>query len=461
MNQRKLSKVRITTLLRRVLKTLSFEAKFTTLNYQSWRHGFMQKRMHLGLWLALLYFISTTIPDVFNFLSNREYDSGWLFTSIAIELSLLSCWVVLHTSLGRRYHSLIFLWGSWSVSMIQEITRTIDHLNCFNRLNCLNYQIHFEYFNWTMAFFSQATMMPLRWPLHLISQLGSLTYFFGVNRLLGLKVTQLLEEPVSLLLRLFWICFICNLSVYLYERSRRAEFRASQAMELAYQKLEAEQERSERLLLNILPKSIAERLKREHPTIIADNFQQVTVLFADLVGFTQLSTHVSPTELVDLLNRIFSVFDQLAKKHGLEKIKTIGDAYMVVAGLPEPKTNHAQAIADMALEMQEALNKLNEETGQALSIRIGIHTGPVVAGVIGLNKFAYDLWGDTVNTASRMESHGISGAIQVSSVTYECLKEEYLLAERGQIPVKGKGRMTTYLLLEKQSSESSEPESRQ
>ncbi|MGB7440929.1 MAG: adenylate/guanylate cyclase domain-containing protein [Coleofasciculaceae cyanobacterium] len=448
MKQRKLGRVRVAAFLRRVLTSLSFEAKSTMLNYESWRHSFMQKRMQLGLWLALLYFISTTIPDVFNFLLNREYDLGWLLTSTAIQLSLLSCWAILRTPLGRRYHSLIFLWGSWSVSLIQEIARTIDHLKF------PDHHIHFEYFNWTMAFFSQATMMPLRWPLHLISQLGSLTYFFGANRMLGLEVTQLVEEPVSLLLRLFWICFICNLSVYLYERSRRAEFRASQAMEVAYQKLEAEQERSERLLLNILPRSIAERLKGENRTVIADNFQQVTVLFADLVGFTQLSTQVSPTELVNLLNGIFSVFDQLAKKHELEKIKTIGDAYMVVAGLPEPKTNHAQAIADMALDMQAALNRLNKETGQALSIRIGIHTGPVVAGVIGLNKFAYDLWGDTVNTASRMESHGISGAIQVSSVTYECLKDEYFLAERGQIPIKGKGKMTTYLLLGKQSSES-------
>ena len=169
-------------------------------------------------------------------------------------------------------------------------------------------------------------------------------------------------------------------------------------------------------------------------------------MFADLVGFTEFSAKRNAKELVELLNVIFSKFDQLTEQHGLEKIKTIGDAYMVVAGLPTARADHAEAIAKMALDMQQAIVKVNAETGTTFSIRIGINSGPVVAGVIGLKKFSYDLWGDTVNTASRMESQGIPGAIQVTAQTYERLRDRYLFEERGVISVKGKGEMITYLL---------------
>lgn len=216
--------------------------------------------------------------------------------------------------------------------------------------------------------------------------------------------------------------------------------------EQAYLKqLQAEQEKSERLLLSILPRPVAEQLKQTQSTI-ADSFAEATVMFADIVDFTGISTHRSPIEMVNLLNHIFSAFDNLAEKHGLEKIKTIGDAYMVVGGIPKHRPDHAEAIADMALDMQIAISKFNSETGESFSIRIGISTGPVVAGVIGTKKFIYDLWGDTVNTASRMESHGFPGAIQVTNSTYQCLKDKYLLEERGTIPVKGKGEMQTFLL---------------
>ncbi|MBD2040449.1 adenylate/guanylate cyclase domain-containing protein [Microcoleus sp. FACHB-672] len=214
--------------------------------------------------------------------------------------------------------------------------------------------------------------------------------------------------------------------------------------------LQAEQEKSERLLLNILPKPIAEKLKQGWNTI-ADSFAEVTVLFADIVDFTKLSAQVSPTDLVNLLNDIFSTFDRLAEQHGLEKIKTIGDAYMVVGGLPVPSANHALAIAEMALDMQDAIAQFNTQREQPFSIRIGINTGPVVAGVIGTHKFTYDLWGDTVNIASRMESQGIIGKIQVTSATYERLRERYKFEDRGLIDVKGKGEMRTYLLLDRQS----------
>ena len=213
----------------------------------------------------------------------------------------------------------------------------------------------------------------------------------------------------------------------------------------AEEALRLEKEKSELLLLNILPGPIAQRLKYESGSI-ADSFAEVTVLFADIVGFTKLSTRVSPIELVELLNQIFSTFDRLAEKHGLEKIKTIGDAYMVVGGLPTPRADHAEAIAEMALDMQYAIAQFNHETSESFSIRIGINTGPVVAGVIGIKKFIYDLWGDTVNTASRMESHGIPGYIQVTADTYERLQDKFVLDERGIIDVKGKGEMTTYFL---------------
>jgi adenylate cyclase len=209
--------------------------------------------------------------------------------------------------------------------------------------------------------------------------------------------------------------------------------------------LRAEQEKSERLLLNILPETIADRLKKGQSNI-ADGFAQVTILFADIVGFTEISSRTSPQELVELLNKIFSAFDHLTDRYGLEKIKTIGDNYMVAGGLPVSCANHAESIAEMALEMQQEIMQFSDESGQPLQIRIGINTGPVVAGVIGTKKFIYDLWGDAVNTASRMESQGIPGKIQVSDATYQLLCDKYVLDRRGTIEIKGKGQMTTYFL---------------
>lgn len=214
----------------------------------------------------------------------------------------------------------------------------------------------------------------------------------------------------------------------------------------ALKNLQAEQEKSEQLLLNILPMPIANRLKQQEQTI-ADDFPSATVLFADIVGFTELSGEVSPIELVEILNVVFSEFDYLAEKHSLEKIKTIGDAYMVVGGLPIPNLIHAEAIAHMALDMLDTIEQFAKETGKNFQIRIGINTGPVIAGVIGTKKYIYDLWGDTVNIASRMESQGLPGKIQVTTAAYHLLKQQFDLESRGLIDVKGKGQMECYLLI--------------
>ncbi|TAF10621.1 MAG: adenylate/guanylate cyclase domain-containing protein [Nostocales cyanobacterium] len=209
--------------------------------------------------------------------------------------------------------------------------------------------------------------------------------------------------------------------------------------------LRDEQEKSERLLLNILPAEIAQQLKQDQ-SAIAHRFDEVTILFADLVNFTGLAAQISPIELVNLLNQIFSSFDRLAEVYGLEKIKTIGDAYMVVGGLPTPRADHAISVAQMALDMQKSISQFQTTTGKSFQLRIGINTGSVVAGVIGLKKFSYDLWGDAVNLASRMESHGVVGKIQVSETTYLHLKDDYQLEKRGGIPIKGRGTVTTYFL---------------
>jgi adenylate cyclase len=208
---------------------------------------------------------------------------------------------------------------------------------------------------------------------------------------------------------------------------------------------------SERLLLNVLPEPVAARLKKQAGTI-ADDCPGVTVLFADLVGFTPLSEELSARDLVDLLDRVFARWDAVAEAHGVEKIKTIGDAYMVAGGIPLPRDDHAEAIADMALAMRPEIVSCASETGLPLEVRIGIDTGAVVAGVIGRAKFIYDLWGDTVNTASRMESHALPGTIQVTERAYERLRHRYAFHPRGIVDVKGKGPMPCYLLIGAASS---------
>jgi len=209
--------------------------------------------------------------------------------------------------------------------------------------------------------------------------------------------------------------------------------------------VELEKEKSERLLLNILPGAIAGRLKQGEKTI-ANGHATVSVMFADLCGFTALSRKTNPADLVSMLNGIFTAFDTIVERHGVEKIKTIGDCYMMVGGLPTHRDDHAQVVAAAALEMVEALDKLNAQNGTELKMRVGIHTGPVVAGVIGKIKFTYDLWGDTVNVASRMESSGMPGMVHLSEQTQEALQGHFIVEERGFVECKGLGQVKTFFL---------------
>lgn len=213
----------------------------------------------------------------------------------------------------------------------------------------------------------------------------------------------------------------------------------------AFDLLHIEQDKSERLLLNVLPREIAAILK-EDDQIIATRFASISVLFADVVGFTPLSQDLAPEEMVELLNDVFSHFDSLVERHGLEKIRTIGDSYMVASGVPVPRDDHAHALSRMALDIL-SFSPSNGVSRTPLVFRLGISSGPAVAGVIGKAKFQYDVWGDTVNTASRMESHGLPGRIQLSATTYQLVKDDFLCEPRGLVDVKGKGPMETWFLI--------------
>ncbi|MBD2120666.1 adenylate/guanylate cyclase domain-containing protein [Trichocoleus sp. FACHB-262] len=395
-------------------------------NYWAWRRRFLYKRLSLGLGLGLLYFSGLTGLYLIQMMLGDRSLNAVVFKNLLTALSMASWLVWLQLPVGKRQQAIAFLGLSWSITMLTNVPSALDPV------------LIPDLKGWTITFFAQATIIPFRWRLHLLSQLGAYAFFFSTSWLVSQQFLPASISATGFLFDMGWICLMSTLVVYLYERLSKAEFQTRY-------RLRQEQQRSEQLLLNILPPSIAERLLKQQQTI-ADSFAEVTVLFADIVGFTQLSTQMSPSEVVNLLNQVFSRFDELAEYHGLEKIKTIGDSYMVVAGLPQHRIDHASAIAQMALAMHQALKQLNTQTGHTLEIRTGIHTGPVVAGIIGLKKFAYDLWGDTVNTASRMESQGLPGEIQVSETTYECLKQQYVFEERGSIAIKGKGEMNTYLL---------------
>lgn len=255
----------------------------------------------------------------------------------------------------------------------------------------------------------------------------------------GLRGTNALPEWLRTAFFVLNIAAISTLAVTLLAVFNRQR---DKAMHL----VAAEQERSEGLLLNILPKQIADRLKAGERRI-ADAHEHATVLFADLVGSTALALELSPDALIGVLNDVFSHIDDLAQQHGIEKIRTIGDNWMGVSGVPRARDDHAQAAVRMALEVRDFVERYRTPDGRRLAVRIGLNSGALVAGVIGKRKFVYDVWSDTVNTASRMESQGVAGRVQVSQATYALVKDDFVFEERGAIDVRGRGSLTTYFVL--------------
>jgi len=273
-------------------------------------------------------------------------------------------------------------------------------------------------------------------------------------------VAQKSVVPARTTILFFALNFISVATIiYMLLRLSIAEKRkVQQSLEDAHQQVQIAQERSEKLLLNVLPAAVAERLKNSNQTI-ADGFADVTVMFADIVNFTQVASNMSPSQVFAMLNRIFSAFDELAEDYGLEKIKTIGDAYMVAGGLNQELANYSEAIADMAVAMRDLLRRDFSVNSSQLEVRIGIGTGPIVAGVLGKKKFIYDLWGDTVNIASRITSEGVPGMIQCDTTTYHRLAASFDFHEPQTIYLKGKGNMTVYRLIGRKNTATAEDRS--
>lgn len=395
-------------------------------DYEAWRKNFLFSRQRLAIILAL---VATCSFIAFNLIRYPAID--WML----MQLNIMQCIAILlfagllYSPFGRAHPGVLLVLFSSILTLLPQFQGALHGF------------MRFDIITWTLVFLGQATLMPVHWRLHMLSQIIALTTHATLSMSGGLEVVDssiVVTDTLFVYFYQLWFCIICNFSVYLYERLQRAEFKSRN-------QLKAEREKTEKLLLNILPYPIAERLRLTSDTI-ADDFTEVSVLFADLVGFTRMSSQLEPSHLVGMLNDIFSRFDKLVEQHALEKIKTIGDAYMVVAGLPEPVSDHAGRIAALALDMRQAITEFNTEHGRQVNIRIGIHCGPVVAGVIGIKKFAYDLWGDTVNVASRMESHGVPGEIQISGDMYRAIKDKYHCRQRGSINIKGKGEMQVYFL---------------
>jgi adenylate cyclase len=388
-----------------------------------------------------------------------------LVLSSTLMASLAFVWVGTYASLGLWVSAAIpFTYQVASAISIYTFARTRRYLLFRWSQLCMSLVLPFA-LQWSLGGFEASSAVCL-WAI--TSPFGALL-FVGARQavpwfaaFLGLVVVSALIDPVLAdraadipdgVQVTFFALNILGAAATAYALLQyfvRARERALAELARQHHALELEQAKSERLLLNVLPEPVAARLKNEEG-IIADDHPDVTVLFADIVGFTPLSERLSAPELVSLLDRVFARWDDVAADHGVEKIKTIGDAYMVAGGVPIPRDDHADAIAEMGLAMGPELARCSAEAGLPLQIRIGIDTGAVVAGVIGRAKFIYDVWGDTVNTASRMESLAPPGTIQVTERTYERLRHRYEFSQRGTIEVKGKGLMTCYLLLRRRS----------
>lgn len=401
---------------------------------------------------------------------------GLFFTNAIQDLSkLLSAsprypreqqrWVVLVTVVGTvtaLYHAILiplFLWIELGTLALYNIVSVISwclviRLARLGKLYlpallagaevCIYVALCVHYMGWD----SGASL--------LLFNLAWMSFFLPFNHLLkGSFVLFLFAEFVLLymgadnrswpgdrmVLKLFWLqnvfmvfAFAVISAAYLFRLIKKAELAMVEALD-----------RSDLLLDNVFPPLIADRLKKKDD-LIAESFSGASVLFADIAEFTPMSQSMTPAELVQLLDSLFSRIDALVQRHGLEKIKTIGDAYMVAAGIPIRRDDHAEAIAAFAFELKDTLAEFNRETGHNLRLRIGVNSGPVIAGVIGKLRFLYDLWGDSVNTASRMESHGIPDEIHVTEETRRLLMDSHIFEDRGEIDVKGKGMMRTYFL---------------
>lgn len=366
---------------------------------------FIQALLHVSCFLISLLFLLLA-KQAFPFSNILVWIYACILTSLVHGLSI-NTWQ--NTGVANVYAAVMFLYAGF--------------LYLPNRISLIFYALNFTFF----------ILSTLAFPVNVPFVTGSVNYGFLAHSLGG-----------------FITVFALLITRILLERLKEI-FVIRKNIEKINKTIQLEKEKSERLLLNILPAEIALRLKEEQESI-ADGFAEVTVLFADIVGFTELSARISAHDLVERLNQIFSAFDALTERHQLEKIKTIGDAYMVVGGLPQPRPDHAQAIANMAIDMCYAIDKFYTDTGEPFRLRIGISTGPVVAGVIGTKKYTYDLWGDTVNIASRMESHGMPGRIQLCAETSKILQLDYEIEERGIIQLKGKGEMRTHWLIGKRKS---------
>jgi adenylate cyclase len=369
-----------------------------------------------------------------------------VLTAVVISV-LATVWVVTYLLLGLVLSAAVpFAYQVISVASLAWFARTGDFSTL--RLVQIGAMLVLPFvLQWTVGGFEPSSAVMI-WAF--AAPLGALVFFgprqavlvfagYVALAVLSGVIDPLLPQPANAIpdaLRLvFFVLNIGGVSVVTYA-----------VLQYFVAERERAQAETETLLHSILPRSIADRL-RSGAQLIANEHAEVTVLFADIAGFTPLARRAGPAEVVTILNRVFSAFDELAERHGLEKIKTIGDAYMAVAGAPEPRPDHARAAAEMALDMLDAIDTCARELDQPLQVRVGMHTGRAVAGVIGTRKFAYDLWGDAVNVASRMESHGVAGRVQVSDAVRDALQAGYRFEERGSIDIKGVGEMHTWFLL--------------
>ena len=384
------------------------------------------------LFVAIVGYIIFGLADLWSL--PVTYPKAWFIRYALIcplyalvwALSFQAKWSKLIPKLAGMTH-LVGAVGLMAIMAI-ALPREVGHRMYFLGLAFVILAVHFSRLKFGYATFLGWTMMFIYTGL-------------GVWKAMVLKSS---DETAFLIGNVFYLSFmnIAGMFIsYILEASARIEFLQRQA-------LDHEKQRSESLLFSILPQKIAKRLTQNRGTI-AQEYPVTSILFADIANFTPLSEKLTPTELITLLNEIFSEFDRLVEQYGVEKIKTIGDCYMVASGVPNPRPDHAQAIACLAIDLVRYINNFAQKYRYPINLRIGIHSGTVVAGVIGQKKLMYDLWGDTVNTASRMESHGEVGKIQISRATYDLLGNEFICESQGEIDVKGKGKLETWHLIAK------------